>query len=423
MTRTKHDNREAAVAIIKQLRASGYTALFAGGCVRDMLLERPAKDHDVVTDATPDHLTELYPRARRVGAKFGVILVRKFGHDIEVATFRTEGAYSDGRRPDSVTFATDREDAARRDFTINGLFYDPLEDRVFDYVNGRADVAARVIRTIGDPGDRFGEDHLRMLRAVRFAAALDFAIDPDTMSALRVHAPKLRAISTERIWMELERILTDPSRATGWRLILESGLRPYLVEEWTPNDALDHGALARLAALPEGPIGAAPALAAVLHAYDVKQAGVIARGLKLSNSLCGSVLWMLRSLPLLREPESIELADLKTLMSRAEWPDLLSLFAADLEVSRGEMKIHEAIRERAAAIPRDRIAPPPLLTGDDLVAMGFEPGPAFGRILDAIYRAQLNETLHTRVEAVEIAQGLAGQRPTGQRSAGQGPAG
>ncbi|MBU0718712.1 MAG: CCA tRNA nucleotidyltransferase, partial [Planctomycetes bacterium] len=185
MTTQRHTAWDAALQIIKRLRAEGHTALLAGGCVRDRLLAQTPKDFDIVTDAPPERVKEIFPRARKVGAKFGVMLIRKYGFDTEVATFRSDGTYSNGRHPDQVTFSSDIEDAQRRDFTINGLFHDPIEDLVIDYVGGRADLEARILRTIGNPEQRFGEDHLRMLRAVRFASRLGFEIEPTTMAAIR----------------------------------------------------------------------------------------------------------------------------------------------------------------------------------------------------------------------------------------------
>jgi poly(A) polymerase len=206
---------KAALHVMDTLRGAGHQALLAGGCVRDLLLSRTPKDYDVATDAPPGRVLEFFPKARAVGAKFGVILVRKFGRDVEVATFRTEGPYSDGRRPDHVAFGSAEEDARRRDFTINGLFFDPAGQRVIDYVGGQDDLRRRILRTIGDPSERFAEDHLRMLRAVRLAARLEFTLEAQTRTEISRAAPLLSGISPERIWMELEQILTAPSRTAG----------------------------------------------------------------------------------------------------------------------------------------------------------------------------------------------------------------
>ena len=279
----------AALDTIKKLRAEGHVALLAGGCVRDRLLNRTPKDFDVATDATPERVKQFFPRARQVGAKFGVMLVRKFGHEIEVATFRTDATYSDGRHPDAVTFGSDVEDARRRDFTINGLFYDPIDDRVIDYVSGRADLEAGIIRTIGDPDRRFAEDHLRMLRAVRFAARFGFQIEPATANAIARHAARLETISAERVWQELEMILTDPGRVCGWSLLLDTSLREHLTPAWPQERDDDAVVGARLAALPSQQIDASLAMAAALCTHPAKQAASVCRAMRLSNRLSKAV--------------------------------------------------------------------------------------------------------------------------------------
>src|SRR5688572_25076472 len=202
--------REDALAVVRRLRDAGHVAYFAGGCVRDQLLGLDPKDYDVATDAPPDRVRQLFSNTQAVGAAFGVILVRQRKSQIEVATFRTDGKYLDGRRPEGVVFTTAEEDAKRRDFTINGLFYDPVEDKVIDYVGGRADLERRIIRAIGNPDERFAEDHLRVLRAVRFAARFGFDIEPATASAVQSHARHLPRISPERVAEELRLMLTPP---------------------------------------------------------------------------------------------------------------------------------------------------------------------------------------------------------------------
>ncbi|RME37512.1 MAG: CCA tRNA nucleotidyltransferase [Planctomycetota bacterium] len=397
---------EAALRCMKKLRKAGFTALLAGGCVRDRLLNRIPKDYDVVTDAHPEQVRAIFPRARLVGAKFGVVIVRSRGHEIEVATFRADAAYSDGRRPDAVRFGTAEEDARRRDFTINGLFYDPFEDRLIDYVGGRADLQAGVIRTIGDPRERFAEDHLRMLRAVRFAARLGFHIEHRTWRAIEQLASHLARISAERIWMELALILTDPSRARGWELILDSGLRRYLAEPWTLQEGERETGVRRLAALPPRPVSEPLGLSAALGIRPTRETEAVARALRLSNELRRDTSWLVRSLPRALEPASLELADLKELRAHPRWDDLLELTRAELEARGTATGAYEELRRRAGEIPADRLCPPPLLTGDDLCAMGWKPGPALGEVLRALYRAQLNETIRTREEAVRLAESL-----------------
>jgi poly(A) polymerase len=406
MSQAPRDAWDAALDTIEKLRAGGHVALLAGGCVRDRLLGHAPKDYDVVTDATLPRVREIFPRARQVGAKFGVMLVRRFGYDIEVATFRADGPYSDGRHPDSVTFGTDIEDARRRDFTINGLFLDPADGRVIDYVRGRADIAARTIRTIGDPARRFAEDHLRMLRAVRFAARLNFEIEAGTLDGIRRCAAQLATISAERVWGELESILTAPSRARAWGLLISTGLRPFLSPHWPIDAAADAVIEGRLAALRLHPISAGLALAVVLPGRSDVQVRQICRSLRLSNRLLNTVVWLTSSLNRLECECDVDLADLKLLMREDPWPDLLELLRVAL-VSRGvALDGYAGLCDRVAAIPPDQVAPPPLLTGDDLVRMGLTPGPQTGRILEAVYRAQLGLAICDRAQAERLAKKL-----------------
>jgi len=431
MNSNPHTAGHAALQIVKKLRTDGHVALLAGGCVRDMLLNRTPKDYDVATDAHPARVQELFSKARIVGAKFGVVLIRKSGFDIEVATFRSDGPYSDGRHPDAVTFGTEIEDARRRDFTINGLFFDPLDDRVIDHVGGRDDLTAGVIRTIGDPDHRFTEDHLRMLRAVRLAARLGFTIEPLTASAIARLAPNLNAISPERIWQELEEILTAPSRATGWALLVQLGLCDHLVGglriDRGPNSAM----LRRLTAFCDEPIDPALALAGLLCDGEADAAEEICRSLRLSNRLTQAVVWLVRSLPLLRLQSEFTLADLKILMADPEWTWLLELLRVDLTAANtvglpgggadssvplggqaaptqwaaadADLSAYESVCRRAEAIDPADVGPPPLLSGDELSAIGMTPGPRFGEILKSVYRAQLNSKIATREEAMAMA--------------------
>ena len=402
MTSRRGDAWDAALSIIEKLRANGHVALLAGGCVRDRLLRCEPKDYDVATNATPIRVGEIFPKARKVGAKFGVMLVRHRGHDIEVATFRSDGTYRDGRHPDEVTFGTEIEDARRRDFTINGLFLDPMKDRLIDHVGGRADLQARIVRTIGDPDRRFGEDHLRMLRAVRFASRLSFTIEGATLIAIQRHCRHLEAISAERVWMELEAILTAPSRAGGWKLLCHTGLREHLSEPWSPNAEEDAAIQRRIAFLPDRVIPPALALAAVLYSREPTNVRDICRALRLSKQQSKAVLWLVHSLPLVRDEPSLELADLKLLLADCNWEQLLELLRIDLIAADADLALYDRIRERAAGIPPAGISPPPLLNGDDLAALGIPPGPELGELLAALYRAQLNERISTREQAMAM---------------------
>ncbi len=401
---------DAALTIIQQLRSVGFAALLAGGCVRDRLLGRIPNDYDVATNARPERVQELFPKARLVGAKFGVVLVRRLGHDIEVATFRSDGAYSDGRHPDQVIFGDERADALRRDFTINGLFYDPVADRVIDYVDGQPDLKACVIRTIGDPDARFGEDHLRMLRAVRLSARLGFSIDPKTAAAITRLASQLRLISPERIWMELEQILTEPTRCEGWRLLLSLGLRPHLCPEWPPDSTADALAQRRLGALRQEAIKPGLALAAALPDAAPRQLEEICRALRLSNDLTEEVVWIKTNLEAARRAESLELADFKALRANPAWPLLLEFLHGDCIARNRNTMPYEKAKARGDAIRQEDAAPPPLVTGDDLLALGFKASPVLGAILRSVYRAQLNELIATHEEGIALARQIAQQQ-------------
>ena len=230
-------NKQAAIEVVRRLQSHGFQALLAGGCVRDMLLGRTPKDYDVATDAIPDDVIRLFDRTLKVGAKFGVVIVLLHHRQVEVATFRRDTTYSDGRHPDQVIFADAAHDASRRDFTINGMFYDPVGERVIDYVEGRRDLSRAIIRTIGNADERFGEDYLRMLRAIRFATQLSFAIEPETFAAIQRNASAITRISGERIATELEAILVHPNRAAGVSRLFESGLADAIF----PGLPADHG--------------------------------------------------------------------------------------------------------------------------------------------------------------------------------------
>src|SRR5215470_183167 len=222
---------DAAIEIVNELRSHGHEAYFVGGCVRDMVMEIEPADYDIATSAHPEEITRIFPRTETIGAQFGVVLVIKRGHPFEVATFRSDEAYIDGRHPSGVVFTDAKQDVLRRDFTINGLLYDPLTNNLIDYVNGRADIDAKIVRAIGDPYARFEEDKLRILRAIRFGARLGYTIEPATWDAVRAMAPKIHQVSSERIREELTRILTEGQAARGIRMLDESGLRNEILPE------------------------------------------------------------------------------------------------------------------------------------------------------------------------------------------------
>ena len=394
---------QAALDIMAALRAGGHAALLAGGCVRDQLLGRTPKDFDVATDATPEQVGRIFPRARQVGARFGVMLVRKRKHDVEVATFRTDGPYSDGRHPDHIEFGTEREDALRRDFTINGLFQNPTDDLVIDHVGGRADLERKIVRTIGDPELRFAEDHLRMLRAVRFAARLGFEIEPSTADAIQRLAGHLRDISPERVWRELEEILACPHRGRGWNLLVETGLRPFLAVDWPQVDS-DRLVAKRLAALPSMPVDPALGLAAVFCGVGKRQVVNVCEALRLSNTLTHRVGWLVSTLHAAGDEKSLELADLKLMMAHSAWAEIVHLLRADLMATEADRAPVDRLCRRAGLISKEDISPEAFVTGDALLEMGMPAGPKMGQLLDVLYRAQLNEQIKTREEAVATAR-------------------
>ena len=403
--KARNSAREAAEAIIKRLSNAGFEALLAGGCVRDRLLGREAEDFDVATNARPEQVWALYPKAQQVGAHFGVVIVRQFGHLVEVATFRTDGTYHDGRHPDSVEFATAEQDARRRDFTINGMFYDLLNGRVIDYVNGQEDLDNMLIRAIGNPEQRFEEDHLRMLRAVRFAARLGFQIEQETFEAIYNRADKIRLISAERVREELEKILTDANRADGFEMLCATGLLAHLWPDsrWSTRRVIEsRRALSRL---PED-AGFSLAFAAMVHHRDRKGANRDCRDLTCSNKTRGEVVWLLENLHKLAAGPVKTLADLKLMMAGPCFDDLCALFKAYLIAQDRPLEPFDELRSRSAAIAPEEIAPQPLVNGEDLLDMGVKQGPVFKKVLDEIYYRQLNLELTTRDDALALARQL-----------------
>lgn len=410
MGRHKQDRRPtnpraAAIDVVRRLQEAGFVALFNGGCVRDMLMRLRPKDYDVATSATPDQVAGLFRQTLKVGVKFGVVLVRVGRFSIEVATFRTDLAYADGRRPVGVAFSNPREDARRRDFTINGMFYDPIADQVQDHVGGRADLESHIIRAIGEPEQRFAEDHLRLLRAARFAARLGFEIEPATWGAMCHHAAEITRISPERIRMELEMILSHPSRASGVEILQRAGILRHL---WPGANLLDGDGeriVAVLAALPESAryeLG----LAGLLHPLSRKQLNKACRALRCSNETQAVVGWLVDRQDVPADPGTVTLADLKRLMAHEAFDELLALFVAKRTANGEDLKPYDEIRTRAARIPAGDVTPPPLLTGDDLMEMGLPAGPLYKRILDRIYVAQLNEEVSDRAVAIAMARRL-----------------
>lgn len=397
--------RDAAVTVVRRLREHGHVACFAGGCVRDMLLGCEPKDYDIATSAQPPQIIELFHRTRKVGVKFGVVLVRERSYWIEVATFRSDLSYSDGRHPDGIRFSTPEEDARRRDFTINGMFFDPVEEKVIDFVGGQADLAARRLRAIGEPRHRFTEDHLRVLRAVRFAAAYSCMIDPATWEAVREMAPTVRGVSAERIREELEKSFAGPHRAQAARLMTDAGLLPYL---WSGAVWSEYHVRTALAVVPHlaADAGFEQVLAVLLLDRPVSEVHRICRVLTCSNRTREHIAWLVGNKDVLADPSRLTLADLKLLMQSRHFGDLLVQFAAECRAEGRSPAACEAVLKRAAAIPPAEVEPPPWVGGDDLKAMGLQEGPVFKAVLDRVYYAQLNDDLASPADALKLAAQL-----------------
>jgi len=390
-------NKQAAIGIVKRLRSYGYEALLAGGCVRDMLLSRSASDYDVATSALPEDVIRLFKRTLKVGAKFGVVIVLLKGQQVEVATFRTESGYVDGRHPAAVEFAGASEDAGRRDFTINGMFYDPIDNRVVDYVNGQVDLKKRIVRTIGKPEERFSEDYLRMLRAIRFSTQLSFAIEPRTFSAICSSGENITKISGERIAAELEGILIDPNRSAGVSLLIESGL----VEAVFPGFVGEPATFAvSIVCQLRKKVDFALALAGFFSGCDTEFAMQSCKILKLSRNQTKHLKFLLTGRDKLLN-DRMSLAELKKILAEPYFWDLYELQRAIQRARQAGIYALVNIRRRIKALGDIELRPKPLLTGHDLIRLGAVPGPALGQLAEEMYIAQLEGQLQTAQQAEE----------------------
>ena len=444
---TKSNGQVAAEAIVERLRAQGYDAYFAGGCVRDMLLGRAPADFDVATSARPQVVLDLFPRTFAVGAHFGVVLVADEidGEEIvtEVATFRSDGAYSDGRRPDEVRFSDSaQEDVLRRDFTINGMLLDPqllaemgdVAQAVLDFVGGRDDLAAGTVRAIGNAERRFAEDKLRMLRAVRFAARFGFAIEAATLAAIRAHAAEVSVVSCERIREELTRMLTEGHARSAFERLDATGLlkevlpeidRLHGVEqppEYHPEGDVWVHTLLLLEKLPEG---VSPTLAwgALLHdvgkpatferAPDrIRFNGHVEVGVRIAESICrrlrfsgeetAQIVSLVENHMRFGDVMRMKESTLKRFFRLPRFPEHLALHRMDCLSSHGDLSLYEFAKERFETMPEEQVKPPLLVTGADLIASGYKPGPPFKEILAAAEDAQLEGRIHTAEEGLAL---------------------
>lgn len=399
--------REFARSVVERLRSHGYEALWAGGCVRDHLLGLEPHDYDVATNARPPQVQKLFRRTIAVGAQFGVIEV--LGPEpqlqVQVATFRSDGAYTDGRHPDAVTFGTAQADALRRDFTINGMFFDPLEEKVIDYVGGKTDLEAKVLRAIGDPVARFTEDKLRLLRALRFASRFQLRIDPATETAIGAMAAQITVVSAERITEELRKMLTYPTRREAMLLVNRLGLLKPILPDFDGEKAT----FAALAHLPAG-MGFPLVLALLLlelaagatgRVFQRKWRHAFAEKWRLSNQELDELSWLLDHHATLRDAPSLPLARLKPILAHTGIDDLLALHQAQALAEGKSLAAVEFCRERLRTWSEEELNPLPLVTGDDLKTTGLLPGPKFKEILTILRDAQLNGEITTRAQALE----------------------
>jgi poly(A) polymerase len=419
--------------VIAKLRGAGHQAYLVGGCVRDMLLGAKPKDFDIATDARPDRIMDLFPRSGRVGAHFGVVLVRDVFDQVEVATFRSDHDYLDGRHPEQVRFECDpREDVMRRDFTINGLMMDPADGRVLDFVEGQADLKAGVIRAIGDPYARFREDHLRLMRGIRFAARLGFAIDPATMDAIRLDHALILKVSAERVRDELTRILTEGGARRGFELLDESGM----LADILPEVAAMKGVEQPPEYHPEGDVWmhtlilleqlreptTTLALGALLHdvgkpptfrvadriRFDghveegVRIADVILNRLRYSRAEMDQVSALIDNHMKFKDVQHMKESTLKRFLRMPEFGEHLELHRMDVMASNRRLENYELAKRKLAEFGEEALKPEALITGDDLIAAGYRPGPDFSKILQTVEDAQLEGRIETRAEAMDL---------------------
>ena len=427
--------RRLAERVADKLQEKGFQAYFVGGCVRDLLREAEPKDYDVATDALPEQVLDLFPHSLAVGAQFGVVMVVEGGHRVEVATFRNDGLYSDGRRPDEVSFSSEpREDVLRRDFTVNGLLMNPATGEVLDFVEGKQDIKRGLIRAIGNPERRFEEDRLRMLRAVRFAACLSYEIDPETFAAIRRLSGNIAGVSAERVRDELIRILCGGRARRGFELLDGTGL----LQEVLPEIAAMKGVEQPPQYHPEGDVwthtllmleslqqDCTPTLAIGVLLHDVgkpptfrvaedrirfdqhvsvgvRMAEVICRRLRLSQGQAGQISALVEHHLHFRDAPRMRASTLKRFLRLDQFEEHLELHRLDCLSSHRSMDSYEWVRGKLRELSAEAIRPKPLVNGDDLIEMGYPPGPRFKEILQAVETAQLEGQLGSREAALEF---------------------
>ncbi len=416
-----------------RLQGAGFAAFWVGGCVRDFLLSREPQDFDIATDAKPEQVEKLFQKTIPVGKKFGVIIVVENGIQFQVATFRAEADYQDGRRPEKIEFANAEADALRRDFTVNGLFYDPLTGKIHDWVGGEKDLRAKIIRTIGKPEERFGEDHLRLLRAVRFAAQLNFEIEPETFAAIKTLAPKIKIISAERVRDELLKLFRPPHASRGLVLLRDSGLLEFILPElaattdceqspdFHPEGSVFNHICLMLEKMPADadetlpwavllhdiakPVTAEKDVATgKIHFYGHEKVGAdmaekILQRLKFPNRAIEEIVAAVRHHMQFKDVKQMRKATLRRLLLRETFPLELELHRLDCLGSFGDLAHYHFLLEQAEALEKLPAIRPPLLTGNDLIKLGVRPGKKLGELLAEIRELQLADELKTPDEA------------------------
>jgi len=445
MLDTKNSLYKLALSVVKKLQANGFQAYFAGGCVRDKMLseaksasggKRIPKDYDVATDARPTQVIKLFKKTLAIGRAFGVVAVIIKGQEIEVTTFRTEGKYSDGRHPDKVKYSSRDEDVRRRDFTINGLLYNPVSRELVDLVDGRKDIKAKVIRTIGNPKERFNEDKLRMLRAIRFSCELGFTIEPKTLKAISALASRITQISAERIREELRRILISNQRHLGIKLLEKTGLLKRIL----PEVIKMKGVKQPVQFHPEGDVYVHTiatmkhlrkpsfelALTTLLHdigkpktfmitdrirfheheRVGSEMAQRICKRLKLSNAQTETICWLISKHLVFKDIDKMRVSTLKRLFSHPSYPLLAELHRVDRLGSDMDLKPYHIAARLYRKLSKEELKPTPLINGYDIIRMGFKPGPIFSKILKTVEEAQLEKEITTKDQALKLVRRL-----------------
>ncbi len=425
--------RDTATEIVRRLQQAGFQAFWVGGCVRDFLLGREPDDYDIATSALPQQVERSFDRTIPVGQKFGVMIVVEGGRQFQVATFRAEADYQDGRRPEQISFGDAMADARRRDFTVNGLFFDPVGNKLHDWVGGEEDLRAKTIRTIGQPAERFSEDHLRLLRAVRLAAQLDFRIEVETFAALRAHAADIRRISAERVREELNRLFRPPHAARGLELLRQSGLLEQVLPEiaatinceqspdFHPEGILFNHLLLMLEKMPPDADPslpwavllhdvAKPVTASTdpntgsIHFYEHERIGAemaeqILERLRFPRKQIEEITKAVRCHMQFKDAMQMRKSTLRRLLLRPTFGLELELHRLDCLGSHGRLDVHGFLVEQARQLETQPEIRPPLLKGDDLIALGMKPGPAMGALLAELREKQLQDELKTPAEA------------------------